>query len=57
MGLGDNIVGQNLGFNWGDKTAYDYVATINPNLFSLNEIDSHRLIYSYDDFWYLSKKT
>lgn len=56
MGLGDNIVGQNLGFNWGDKTAYDYVATINPNLFSLNEIDSHRLIYSYDDFGIYQKK-
>ena len=53
---GFNIVGQNLGFNWGDKTAYDYVATINPNLFSLNEIDSHRLIYSYDDFGIYQKK-
>jgi hypothetical protein len=56
MGLGDNIIGQNLGFNWGDKTAYDYVATINPNLFSLNEIDSHRLIYSYDDYGIYQKK-
>ena len=50
MGLGDNINGQKLGFNWGDKAAYDYAAGINPQLFTADDIDSHRLFNSYDEY-------
>jgi hypothetical protein len=56
MGFGDNKIGQNLGFQWGDIYAYNYVAKINPKLFTTNDIDGHYLTSSYDEFGIYRKK-
>ena len=56
MGFGDNVIGQKLGFQWGDVYAYNYVAGINPDLFDKDEIEGHSLKSSYDLYGIYQKK-